>query len=163
MGRSVNQDVMLADLDVLSADDHCRMAHMPASMRGVQLPRPLLHCTRAMTCVRLSLTSHCLLHMHRITWELLLEKGLHTRDGWYSFARTCHDTALSHCVHPEAALTQTDPVIVGGSERATCKDIRSGSSASAAVRRGLRQPTHELYGGPCETAQHRRRRYVTLL
>ena len=25
--RSVNQDVMLADLDVLSADDHCRMAH----------------------------------------------------------------------------------------------------------------------------------------
>ena len=25
--RSVNQDVMLADLDVLSADDNCRMAH----------------------------------------------------------------------------------------------------------------------------------------
>ena len=25
--RSVNQDLMLADLDVLSADDHCRMAH----------------------------------------------------------------------------------------------------------------------------------------
>ena len=25
--RSVNQDVMLADLDLLSADDHCRMAH----------------------------------------------------------------------------------------------------------------------------------------
>ena len=45
MGRSVNQDVMLADLDVLSDDDHCRW-HMPASMRGKQLPRPLLHCTR---------------------------------------------------------------------------------------------------------------------
>ena len=27
MGRSVNQDVMLADLDVLLADDHGRMAH----------------------------------------------------------------------------------------------------------------------------------------
>ena len=27
MGRSVNQDVMLADIDVLLADDHCRMAH----------------------------------------------------------------------------------------------------------------------------------------
>ena len=38
-----------------------------------QLPRPLLHCTHAMTHVRLSLTSNCLLHMHRITWELLLE------------------------------------------------------------------------------------------
>ena len=25
--RSVNQDVMLADLDILSAADHCRMAH----------------------------------------------------------------------------------------------------------------------------------------
>ena len=27
MGRSVNQAVMLADLDVLSADNYCRMAH----------------------------------------------------------------------------------------------------------------------------------------
>ena len=27
MGRSVNQDVMLADVDMLSADDHCHMAH----------------------------------------------------------------------------------------------------------------------------------------
>ena len=27
MDRSVNQDVTLADLDVLSYDDHCRMAH----------------------------------------------------------------------------------------------------------------------------------------
>ena len=68
--RSVNQDVMLADLDVLSADDHCPW-HMPASMLGKQMPRPLLHCTHAMTRARLSLTPSCLLHMHRITWELL--------------------------------------------------------------------------------------------
>ena len=27
MHRTVNQDVMLADLNILSADDHCRMAH----------------------------------------------------------------------------------------------------------------------------------------
>ena len=86
--------------------------------------------------------------------------GLHTRDGWYSFARTCHDTALSHCVQPKAALTHTVPVVVGGSERATCKDIRSGISASALVRRGLRQPTHGLHGRPRETAQHRRPRWV---
>ena len=44
---------------------------MTVSMRGKQLPRTLLHCTRAMTRVRLSLTSHCLLHMYQIIWELL--------------------------------------------------------------------------------------------
>ena len=60
--------------------------------------------------------------------------------------RTCHDTALSHCVHPEAALTHTDPFVVGGAERATCKDIRSEIIAAALVRRGLRQPTHGLHG-----------------
>ena len=86
--------------------------------------------------------------------------GLHTRDGRYSFARTCHDTALSHCVHPEAALTHTDPLVVGSAERATCKDIRSGISAAALVRRGLRQPSHGLHGRPRETAQHRRPRWV---
>ena len=86
--------------------------------------------------------------------------GLHARDGWYSFARTCHDTALSHCVHPEVALTHTDPFVVEGAERATGKDIRSGISASALVRRGLRQPTHGRHGRPRETAQHRRPRWV---
>ena len=137
--------------------------HMPASMRGKQLPRPLLHCTRAMTRVRLSLSSNFLLHMHRITWELLL--GMVCTPGlagqpWNSFARMCHDTALSHCVHPEAALTHTDPFVVGGAERATCKYISSGISAAAIVRRGLRQPTHGLHGRPREMAQHRRPRWV---
>ena len=42
-----------------------------ASMLGKQRPRPLLHCTHTMTRARLSLTPSCLLHMHRITWELL--------------------------------------------------------------------------------------------
>lgn len=86
--------------------------------------------------------------------------GLHTRAGWYSFARTCHDAALSHCVHPEAALTHTDPFVVGGAERATCKDIRSRISAAALVRRCLRQPMHGLHGRPRETAHYRRPKWV---
>ena len=71
MGRWVSHDVMLADHDISRLMTTAAW-HMPASMRGKQLPRPLLHCTRAMTRVRLSLTSNWLLHMHRITWELLL-------------------------------------------------------------------------------------------
>ena len=47
-----------------------------------------------------------------------------------------------------------DPLVVGGAERATCKDIRSGISAAALVRRGLGQPTHGLHDRPRETAQH---------
>ena len=46
--------------------------HMPAIMCGKLLLRPLLHCTRAKTRVRLSLTSNCLLHMQLFTWEMLL-------------------------------------------------------------------------------------------
>ena len=72
----------------------------------------------------------------------------------------CHETALSHCVHPEAALTHAVPVAVGGSERATCNDIGSGISASAFMHRGLRQPSHGLPGRPCATAQHQRPRWV---
>ena len=86
--------------------------------------------------------------------------GLHTWDGWYSFARSCHKTALSNRGCPEAALTYTDPFVVGGVKRTTCKEIRSGISAAALVRRGLRQPTHGLHGRPRETAQHRRPRWV---
>ena len=89
-----------------------------------------------------------------------VRNALHTRDGWFSFARTCHDTALSHRVCPEAALTHTDPFVVEGAKRATCKEIRSGISAAALVRRGLRQPTHVLHGRPRETSQHRRPRWV---
>ena len=88
--------------------------------------------------------------------------GLHTRDGWFTFARTCHNTAHSHRVCPdhEAALTHTDTFVVGGAKLAACKEIRSEISAAALVRRGLRQPTHRLHGRPRETAQHRRPRWV---
>ena len=95
-------------------------------------------------------------HMGAAAWT-----GLHTRDGWYSFARTSHDTALSDCDHPEAALMHTDPFVVGGAERATCKDS-SGIIASPLVRRGLRQPTHGLHGRPGGTAQHRPPRWVSV-
>ena len=72
----------------------------------------------------------------------------------------------AQCVHvtcrvcPEAALTHTDPFVVRGSKCATCKEIRSGISAAALVRRGLRQPPHRRHGRPRETAQHRRPRWV---
>ena len=79
---------------------------------------------------------------------------------WYRFERTCHDTALSHCVCPEAALKHTDPFVVGGAERATCKVIRSGISEAALGRRGLRQAMNGLHGRPREAAQHRRPRWV---
>ena len=104
MGRSDNQDVMLADLDVLSADDNCRMAHA----------RQYAGQTSAATAAALygrnepcspefdveSCTAYAPDYMGAAAWN-----GLHTRDGWYSFARTCHDTALLYCFHPKAALT----------------------------------------------------------
>ena len=159
MGRSVNHDVMLADLDVLSAGDHCRMALARQCARQAVAATAAALYARNDPCspevyVKLS-AAYAPDYMGAAAWN-----GLHSRDGWYSFARTCHDTALSHCVSPEAALTHTDPFVVGGAKRATCKDIGSGISASPLVRRGLRQPAHGLHGRPRETAQHRRPRWV---
>ena len=119
MGRSVNQDVMLPDLDVLSADDHCCMAHARQYGRHMAAATAAAQYTRNGPClpefdVELS-AAYAPDYMGAAAWN-----GLHTRDGWYSFALTCHDTALSHCVHPEAALMHTDPFVVGGAERATC-------------------------------------------
>ena len=158
--RSVNQDVILAHLDVLSADNHCRMAHArqyawhAASATAAALYARNNSCSPEFD-VELS-AAYAPDYMGAAAWN-----GLHTRDGWYSFARTSHNTApLSHRVCPEAALTHTDPFVVGGAKRATCKEIRSGISAAALVRRGLRQPTRGLHGRPRETAQHRRPRWV---
>ena len=50
---------------------------------------------------------------------------------------------------------------MGGSERAMSKNIRSGISASALIRRGLRQPSHGLHGRPRATPQHQRPTWVT--
>ena len=148
MGRSVNQDVMLADLDVLSPDDHCCMEHACQYARQAAAATAAAQYARNDPCspesdVKLPVAPD---YMGAAAWN-----GLHTGDGGYSLARTCHDVP---CVYPEAALTHTGPVVVGVSERATCKDITSGIIALALVRRGLRQPTHGLHGPPRETAQH---------
>ena len=146
--RSVNQDVMLADLDVLSADDHCRMAH------ARQYAGQADAATAAALYAR---NDPCSSEFDTELSAAYATDGLHTRHGWFSFAHTCHNTALSHRVCPEAALTHTGPFVVGGAKRATCKEIRSGISAPALERRGLRQPSHGLHGRPRETSQHRRR------
>ena len=157
--RSVNQDLMLADFAVLSADDHCRTAHARQYARHAAAATAAALYARNDPCspeFDAELSAACALdYMGAAAWN-----GLHTRDGWYSFARTCPNTALSHRVCPEAALTHTDPFVVGGAKRATGKEIRSGINATALVRRGLRQPAHGLHGWPRETAQHRRPRWV---
>ena len=112
MGRLVNQDVMLADLDVFLADDHCRVAHARQYARQAAAATAAALYARNEPCmpefdVKFS-AAHAPDYMGAAAWN-----GLHTRDGWYSFARTCHDTALSHCVHPGAALMHTVPVVVG--------------------------------------------------
>ena len=72
--------------------------------------------------------------------------GSLTRDAWYSYERPCHETALSHCVHPAAAPTRAVQIVVGESEHTTCKDIRSGIRASALTRSGPREPSHGIHG-----------------
>ena len=84
--------------------------------------------------------------MGAATWN-----GLHTRDAWYSYTRPCREIALSLSVRPAATPTRTEEVRVGGSENATCKDIRSGMSASALTRRGLRQLSRRLHRQPRAT------------
>ena len=157
--RSVNQDVMLAGLDVLSADDHCRMAHARHYARQADTAPDAALYARNDPCSPEFDTELPAAYAPDYTGAAAWN-GLHTRDGWYSFARTCHNTALSHRVGSEAALTLTDPFVVGGAKRATCKEIRNGISAADLVRRGLRQPTHGLHGRPRETARHRRPRWV---
>ena len=65
--RSVNQDVMLADLDILSAADHCRMPLV--NMRDRPHQRPPQQHTYTMT--RWNSALSCQRRMHRTTWELM--------------------------------------------------------------------------------------------
>ena len=98
---------------------------------------------------------NCLLRMHRIAWRLL--SGMVCTRGMPGTAS--HGRAMKrrcHCVHPEAAPTHTVQVVVGGSERSTRKDLRSRISASAHIRRGLRQPSYGLHGRRRATAPHQR-------
>ena len=86
-GRSVYQDVMLADVDVLSADDHCRMAHARQYARHAAATTAAALYARNDPCspefdAELS-AAYAPDYMGAAAWN-----GLHTRDGWYSFART---------------------------------------------------------------------------
>ena len=66
---SVTQDVMLADLDILSPEDHCRVAHARQYARhaaSVAAAAPY-----AMIRAHWSSTLNCPLRMHRTTWEPL--------------------------------------------------------------------------------------------
>ena len=80
--------------------------------------------------------------------------GLHTRDTWCMYARTCHETALLHGIHSTSATTRAAADMVGEVANSTHKDIKIGISASALVCRGLRQPSHGLHGRPGGPARH---------
>ena len=80
--------------------------------------------------------------------------GPHTRDAWCMYARTCHETALSHGVRSASAPTRAAPAMVGEVANTTRKEIRIGISASALVCRGLRKPPRGLHGRPRAPARH---------
>ena len=145
--HSVHQDVKLADLDILSAADHCRMAH------ARQYARQAASAAAAATYVHndpflpefhaeLS-AAYAPDYMGAAFWH-----GLHTRDTWCMYTRTCHETALSHGVRSTTTPRRAAPDMVGEVANTTRKDIRTGISASALVCRGLRQPSHGLHGRP---------------
>ena len=94
-------------------------------------------------------------YMGAAVWQ-----GLHVRDAWCTYARTCHETALSHGVRSASAPTRAAPDIVGEVANMTHKDIRIGISASAIVCRGLRRPSHGLHGRPRATARYTQVRWV---
>ena len=145
--RSVNQDVMLADLDILSAADHCRMAHARQYARQATSAAAAASYVLNDPCspeFRIELSAaHAPDYMEAAVWH-----GLHARDTWCVYARTCHETALSHGVRSTSTPTRAAPDMVGEEPDAMRKDIGIGVSASALVCRGLRQPSHGLHGRP---------------
>ena len=154
--RSVNHAVMLADFDILSAADHCRMAHNHQYARqAAAAAAAALHddpCPPEFD-VELS-AAYAQDYMGPAVW-----RGLPTRDTWCMYACTCHETALSHDVRSASAPTSATRDMVGEVTN-TCKDIRIGFSAAALVCRGLRQPLHGLHGRPRAPARHTRARWA---
>ena len=71
--RFVNHDVMLADLDILSAADHCRMAHARQYARqAASAAAAEAHVLDSNTTpVRRNSVLRCQRRMHRTSWELL--------------------------------------------------------------------------------------------
>ena len=153
---------MLANPDVLSADDHCRIAltrqyerraacmgalplqcgRRAADTAAAALGTPHILCTRNGPSspgfdIELA-AAHAPDYMRAAVWS-----GRHRRDTWRRYARTGCETALSLCVRRAAAPTRAAvQAKVDGSANPTRKNCRSGVSASALARRGPRQPSH---------------------
>lgn len=86
--RSVNRDVVLADLDILPADNHCRVAHArqyarqaAAATAAAAAPRVCTHTkTRVCQCLTLGFPAgYALEYIGDAAWN-----GLHARDAWHS-------------------------------------------------------------------------------
>ena len=148
---------MLADLDILSAADHCRMAHARQHARQAASAAAAAICVHSDPCSpesRVELpAAYAPDDMGAAVWH-----GLRTRDTWCQYACTCHGTALSHTVRSTSTPATVAPDMVGEVANTARKDIRIGISTSALVCRGLRQPSHGLHGRPRAPA---RRTHVT--
>ena len=157
--RSINQDVMLADLDVLSAADHCRMAHARQYARqaaSAAAAAAYVHNDPFSPEFRVALpAAYAPDYMGAAVWQ-----GLHVRDAWCTYARTCHVTALSHCIRFASTPTRAAPAMVCAVADMTRKDIRIGISASALVCRGLQRPSHGLHGRSRAAARYTQVRWV---
>ena len=145
--RSVNHDVMLADLDILPAADHCHMAHARQYARlatSAAAAATYAHNDPCSPEFRIELSAaYAPDYMGAAVWQ-----GMRSRDAWCEDARTCHETALSYDVRSASAPTRAAPDMVGEVAHTTLKDIRIGISASALVYRALRQPSLGLHGRP---------------
>ena len=132
--RSVNPDVMLADLDIRSAADHCRMAHACQYARqaaSAVTAAAYVHNDPCSPEFRIALSAaYAPDYMGAAVWH-----GLHVRDACCTYARTCHETALSHGVRSASTPVRAAPDLVGAVANMTRKDIRIGISASALVCR----------------------------
>ena len=157
--RFVNQDVMLADLDILAAADHCRMAHARQYARqatSAAAAATYVHNDPCSPKFRIELSAaYAPDYMGAAVWH-----GLHTRDTWCMYARTCHETALAHGVRSTSTPTRAAPDMVGEVANSTRKDIKTGINASALVCRGLPQTSHGLHGRPRAPARHTHVRWV---
>ena len=133
--RSVNHDVMLAELDILSAADHCRMAHARQYARqaaSAAAAAIYVHNDPCSPEFRIELSAaYAPDYMGATVWQ-----GLHARDTWCVYARSCHETTLSHGVRSTSTPTRAAPDMVGEVAKTTRKDIGIEISASALVAAG---------------------------
>ena len=108
----VNQDVMLAALYILSADDHCRMAHARQYARqaaSAAVAAIYAHNDPCSPDFRVGLSAaYAPNYMGAAVWQ-----GLRTLDAWCEYARMCHETALSHGVRYTSAPARAAPDMVG--------------------------------------------------